>query len=212
MSQNIKASVDTPDSFETRTRKIFHELHKQQGENAQIFQRLTALLTPTYLQVPEDFFHGKICLDAGCGSNANATYSMLQQGAARVYAFDLNDTIFETVPRHLQAFEGKYILSTDNVLQMRFEDNFFDVVHCSWRCYTMLPTRRPDLKNWRGLQTWRHAVHHDVWKGRPDSGHRDLSAENINRINNLPTLLILGCCFFHGSVSDDLVLDASAWR
>ncbi|MDY0096172.1 MAG: class I SAM-dependent methyltransferase [Candidatus Vecturithrix sp.] len=131
MSQNVKASVDTPDSFERRTREIFHALHKQQGENAQIFQRLTALLSPAYLQVPEDFFHGKICLDAGCGSNANATYSMLQQGAARVYAFDLDDTIFETVPRHLQAFEGKYVLSTDNVLQMRFENNFFDVVHCS---------------------------------------------------------------------------------
>lgn len=83
--------------FERQTRSIFHELHTQQGDNDAIFQRLSTLLSPAYLREADDFFQGKICLDAGCGSNANATYSMLRQGAEKVYAFDLNDTIFETV-------------------------------------------------------------------------------------------------------------------
>ena len=97
-------------SFETRTRKVFHGLHKKQGENDQILKRLIALLNPEYLKVDSEFFKDKICLDAGCGSNANATYSMLQQGASQVYCFDLDETIFETVPQYLQLFEGRYVL------------------------------------------------------------------------------------------------------
>jgi ubiquinone/menaquinone biosynthesis C-methylase UbiE len=117
--------------FERQTRAVFHELHTKQGEDEVIFQRLASLLTPAYLQESENFFQQKICLDAGCGSNANATYSMLRQGAEKVYAFDLNETIFETVPQHLQEFEGRYVLSSDNVQHMRFEDGSFDFVHCS---------------------------------------------------------------------------------
>ena len=118
-------------SFESRTREVFHGLHKKQGENDQILGRLIALLNPDYLQVDGDFFKNKICLDAGCGSNANATYSLLQQGASQVYCFDLDETIFETVPQYLHPFEGQYVLETGSVLQMSYEDNFFDFVHCS---------------------------------------------------------------------------------
>lgn len=121
----------TPNAFETQTRAIFHELHKRQGKNERIFTRLLSLLNPTYLHENEDFFRGKICLDAGCGSNANATYSMLQCGAEKVYAFDLTESIFETVPHYLQDFEGRYALSVDSVLNMQYEDDFFDFVHCS---------------------------------------------------------------------------------
>ena len=87
--------------LESQTREIFHELHKAQGQDDAIFRRLTALLTPAYLNEPDDFFRGKICLDAGCGSNANATHSMLTH------------------------------LSTDNVLHLSFPDNMFDFAHCS---------------------------------------------------------------------------------
>ena len=117
--------------LESQTREIFHELHKAQGRDDEIFRRLTALLTPAYLHEPDDFFRGKICLDAGCGSNANATHSMLTHGAEKVYAFDLNETIFETAPQRLREFEGKYVLSTDNVLHLSFPDNMFDFAHCS---------------------------------------------------------------------------------
>ena len=117
--------------LESQTREIFHELHKAQGQDDAIFRRLTALLTPAYLNEPDDFFRGKICLDAGCGSNANATHSMLTHGAEKVYAFDLNETIFETAPQRLREFEGKYVLGTDNVLHLSFPENMFDFVHCS---------------------------------------------------------------------------------
>ena len=118
-------------SFERKTRAIFHELHKKQVDSRKIFNRLKDLLNPSYLKESDDFFKGKICLDAGCGSNASATYSMLEHGAGKVYAFDLDETIFETAPNCLRDFEGKYTITTDNVLKMQFDDNFFDFVHCA---------------------------------------------------------------------------------
>ena len=34
-------------------------------------------------------------------------------------------------PNCLRDFEGKYTITTDNVLKMQFDDNFFDFVHCA---------------------------------------------------------------------------------
>jgi ubiquinone/menaquinone biosynthesis C-methylase UbiE len=117
--------------FETDTRQLFHKLHSSQAENEYIFHRLTSLLSTDYLKVPKDFFYGKICLDAGCGSNANAVYAMLQMGAEKVYAFDLDDSIYETAPQMLKEFsENRYDLRTGNVLNISFADNIFDFVHC----------------------------------------------------------------------------------
>ena len=91
-------------SFERKTRAIFHELHKKQVDSRKIFNRLKDLLNPSYLKESDDFFKGKICLDAGCGSNASATYSMLEHGAGKVYAFDLDETIFETSSKLFKGF------------------------------------------------------------------------------------------------------------
>ena len=105
-------------------------LHKSQGQDPAIFARLTSLLTTEYLRVKEDWFVGKICLDAGCGSNGNATYSMLQMGAEKVHAFDLDpgteDTILQSVPPYLREFEGRYELRLGNVLDIAYPDDFFD--------------------------------------------------------------------------------------
>jgi len=120
----------TREKFEKETRKLFHKLHSAQAESEYIFHRLTSLLSTEYLEVDKDYFKGKICLDAGCGSNANATYAMLKMGAEKVYAFDLDESIFETVPGMLKEFSGRYDLKTGNVLEIDFADNTFDFVHC----------------------------------------------------------------------------------
>ena len=117
--------------IEKKTRDIYHDIHTKQGDDKEIFSRLVQLLNPNYLKEKDDFFKGKVCLDAGCGSNANSTYSMLKHGAKKVYAFDLDETIFEKTPKYLKEFEGKYELKVDNVLNMQYEDNFFDFVHCA---------------------------------------------------------------------------------
>lgn len=118
-------------SLERKTRGIFHKIHVAQGEDPYIYQRLKNLFNTEYFKVPPDFFKGKICLDAGCGSNANATYRMLELGAKKVYAFDLNRTIFKSVPKHLKPFEGRYELGVGSVLNLKYDDNFFDFVYCA---------------------------------------------------------------------------------
>jgi ubiquinone/menaquinone biosynthesis C-methylase UbiE len=117
-------------SIEKKTRAVYHDIHIKQSENKEVFSRLTQLMSPNYLKEDDDFFKGKVCLDAGCGSHAWTTYSMLKHGAEKVYAFDLDETIFEKAPEYLKEFEGKYELKVDNVLNMQFDDNFFDFVHC----------------------------------------------------------------------------------
>jgi len=117
--------------LEEKTREIFHEIHKAQADDKTIFSRLVNLMSPSYLKEKEDFFLGKTCLDAGCGSNANASFSMLSHGAKKVHAFDLDNSILETVPRILKDFDSRYSLSIDSVLDMNFDDEFFDFVHCS---------------------------------------------------------------------------------
>ncbi len=79
--------------IEKKTRDVYPTIHTKQGENKGIFNRLTQLMSPNYLKEEDNFFKGKICLDAGCGSNANSTYSMLKYGAEKVYAFDLDESI-----------------------------------------------------------------------------------------------------------------------
>ena len=119
------------EKFEKDTRQLFHKLHSAQADSDYIFNRLTSLLSTEYLQVEEGFFTGKTCLDAGCGSNANATYALLQMGAEKVHAFDLNETIYETAPKMLQEFESqRYELTTGSVLDIPFADNTFDFIHC----------------------------------------------------------------------------------
>jgi len=119
------------ESFEKRTRRLFHEIHVVQGDTPHILNRLRALLNPDYLKVPPDFFAGKVCLDAGCGSNANATSSMLQMGAKKVYALDLDKTIVKSAPQYLRKYRRRYKLSVGNVLHMNYPDRFFDVTHCA---------------------------------------------------------------------------------
>lgn len=117
--------------FQKKTRDIFHKIHVQQSESDLIFNRLISLLSPSYLKVEDNFFEDKICLDAGCGSNANATFAMLSMGAKKVYAFDLDESFIEPAQKRLKKFDGRYVLSTDDVLKTKFKDNFFDFVNCS---------------------------------------------------------------------------------
>jgi ubiquinone/menaquinone biosynthesis C-methylase UbiE len=113
------------------TREIFHKIHVAQGENKLIYQRLLNNIGINYLELENDFFQKKVCLDAGCGSVGIGILAMLKQGAKKVYAFDLDKSIFDTIPSYLAEFNGKYELSVGNVLNMKYEDNFFDFVFCS---------------------------------------------------------------------------------
>ena len=83
------------DNIEKQTKTIFKPIHQEQLEQENVFNRLKDLLNTTYLGVEDNFFTNKICLDAGSGTNANGIVAMLEMGAKKVCALDLN-TIIES--------------------------------------------------------------------------------------------------------------------
>ena len=121
------------EEIEKRTREVYHEIHSEQGNDESIYDRITSMISHEFFQVDESFFNDKICLDAGCGSNVNGTRALINLGAKKVHAFDLDvePSFIETAQKFLKKFEGKYELKSGSVLDIPYEDNFFDFVYCN---------------------------------------------------------------------------------
>ncbi len=102
--------TDQNDSFEKKTRKVFHPLHEAQSKKSYIYKRLTTLLTHEYFGVTRDFFYDKLCLDVGCGSNGNGSFNLLELGAKHVVACDLDSSFIDPVERMLEKFKGRFTL------------------------------------------------------------------------------------------------------
>jgi ubiquinone/menaquinone biosynthesis C-methylase UbiE len=114
--------------IEEKTKAIFNKIHEGQLEE-ESFMRLKHLLDTNYLGVDNFFFQDKVCLDAGCGANANATVAMVEMGAKKVHALDLNKVIKSKYFTNLDS--KKYNITTGSVLDCPFEDEYFDFTHCS---------------------------------------------------------------------------------
>lgn len=121
---------ESREAFEKRTREVFHRIHLAQTHNSPQMTRTQFVNSPEFMGVPPSFFEGKTCLEAGCGSFAPGSQNMLAAGAAKVYAMDLNETIFDVAPRELERFKGHYELKVGSVLDIPFTDGFFDFVIC----------------------------------------------------------------------------------
>ena len=115
---------------EKRTRAIFHEIHKEQAGTPSQLDRLMVQTDFTRYGLSEDFFRGKICLEAGCGSLAPASQNLLRLGAERVYCFDLDETILELAPGNLAPYEGRFEITVGDVMDLSYENDFFDFVVC----------------------------------------------------------------------------------
>ena len=81
------------DNIEKQTKSIYKPIHQEQLEQENVFNRLKDLLNTSPLRLEDNFFNNKIYLDAGSGTNANGIVAMLEMGAKKVYALDLNKII-----------------------------------------------------------------------------------------------------------------------
>lgn len=81
------------------------------------------------LPVEQDFFRGKFCLDAGCGSG-RATRSMLLQGAARVCAIDVGKGCIRNTAERNADFGERLEAKVASVLEVPYPVETFDIVHC----------------------------------------------------------------------------------
>jgi 2-polyprenyl-3-methyl-5-hydroxy-6-metoxy-1,4-benzoquinol methylase len=127
--------MDRDDSYgeelETRTRRVFDAHHREQVENSDTYRRLVSLVSPEYFQLPPDWFKGKQVLDAGCGSNANASRAFLELGAAHVHSVDLGSDWMDVAGAALAEFGDRSTLGSESVLELSLEDDTYDFVHCA---------------------------------------------------------------------------------
>ncbi len=119
------------EDLELHTRSIFDAHHREQLEHGHTFPRLVSLVSASYFGLPESWFEGKTVLDAGCGSNANASVAFLQMGAARVDSVDLGEEWMEVAQRNLHPFGDRSAMRSESVLDLSMANETYDFVHCA---------------------------------------------------------------------------------
>lgn len=121
---------DNVEDLERKTRSVFDAHHREQADSA-VYDRLTTLVSAEYFQLEPGRFQGKAVLDAGCGTNANASRAFLRLGAAHVHSVDLGDSWMPVAAEKLAEFGGRSSLGSENVLQLEIPDDTYDFVHCA---------------------------------------------------------------------------------
>jgi SAM-dependent methyltransferase len=81
------------------------------------------------LPLPDAFFQGKLCLDAGCGSG-RFTRSLLLKGVERVFAVDMGEGCVRNTRTRNADFADRLDVQQASVLELPFENDTFDFVHC----------------------------------------------------------------------------------
>lgn len=119
------------EKFEIETSDVFYNVHMEQMKDKNVVDRFKSLISTEYFGVPKDYFKGKTVLDIGCGCHATASYMFLELGAKNVISADLGTKWMNQAKQRLSKFTEKSILKSENVLNLTFEDNTFDFVHCA---------------------------------------------------------------------------------
>jgi malonyl-CoA O-methyltransferase len=106
------------DAFHQKIEAFFNSNH-------QIFPELVEKNDQRFKQI-SDFFgnlNGKAVLDVGCGKGRFAKQFKDQFPKAEITGIDLSEKLLESVPKEIRKFQG-------TILNLPFEDNYFDCVYC----------------------------------------------------------------------------------
>jgi 2-polyprenyl-3-methyl-5-hydroxy-6-metoxy-1,4-benzoquinol methylase len=128
-------------SFAQETRTVFDAHHRQQAADEAIFNRLTALVTPEYFGMASADFKGLRILDAGCGSNANASAAFLALGA-QVHSVDVGEAWMDCAQSRLEQFGDSSTLGAEDILNLSLPTGGYDVVHCAGVLHHTLDPRK----------------------------------------------------------------------
>lgn len=119
------------DDFERITRETFDKQQRLQDGDDRVFSRLANLVTEEYFGLSVGAFHGLDILDAGCGTNANASHAFLARGARNVVSLELGHSWMDCAKRRLAKFGARSSLAAGSVLDLPFDRASFDFVHCA---------------------------------------------------------------------------------
>ncbi len=129
------------ESFAGQTREVFDAHHRQQAADDAIFNRLTSLITPDYFGMTPAEFQGLKILDAGCGSNANASAAFLALGA-QVHSIDIGEEWMDCAQSRLEKFGDSSTLGAEDVLSLSLPTGTYDFVHCAGVLHHTLDPRQ----------------------------------------------------------------------
>lgn len=123
--------MSNDETLKRDTRQVMHELHLMQLDDATVTDRMTGMLSPEYLAVDDDFFHGKVCGDFGCGSAVHGVCNLLNMGAKHVHGMDVDDSFMPTAKVRLGSedkYTDRWSLDIGSVLSLPYEDDYFDFI------------------------------------------------------------------------------------
>lgn len=118
----------------SKTRDIYQKQHERITSNADIDAEQMGRYYESYFKLEPGWFNGKLALDAGCGNIGSLIRMLVNVGASCVYGVDIGESwipLLRDVLRKNKIEDSKVILDTGNVLDLKFEDSFFDFVSCN---------------------------------------------------------------------------------
>lgn len=113
---------------ESETADLYAELHEYHVDD-QIVDEITGL--DDFWGLPKEVFSGKI-LEAGFGGLGTQVVGLLKLDPEHVYGIDLSEENVELAGKSIGKLSGKrnFSLQKASILDIPFEDGFFDMVHC----------------------------------------------------------------------------------
>jgi ubiquinone/menaquinone biosynthesis C-methylase UbiE len=115
------------------TRRIYHEQHKRIAGDSTAMARFISMFSEKYFGVPQGFFAGKRCLDAGCGDTAKLLIALHRMGCRDLHGFDLGDDFMPVARQSLDAQgvgANAVQFKSGSVLSAPYPDASFDFVAC----------------------------------------------------------------------------------
>lgn len=110
-------------SVESKTAKLYEDIHPHIQIEKTIYDYLTTL------GIKKEFFDNKKILDCGFGGTGWAVDLFCQVKAKEVHGIDLNPKWKESVGARLKNHAVCPELKSGNVLDLPYQDNYFDYVH-----------------------------------------------------------------------------------
>ena len=115
---------------ERRTDELFGDIHAL-PDSDYIQTSRDRVLTAAHLGVADDFLAGKSALDAGTGGRGRALQGLYRMGSRDIVAIDLSETNIQNARRDNPTLDPFVTYKTANLLDLPFEPNCFDFIHCS---------------------------------------------------------------------------------
>ena len=151
---------------ERRTDELFGDIHAL-PDSDYIQTSRDRVLTAAHLGVADDFLAGKSALDAGTGGRGRALQGLYRMGSRDIVAIDLSETNIQNARRDNPTLDPFVTYKTANLLDLPFEPNCFDFIHCSGVAHHTADPVKAVAEMYRCLKPGRTAIHLAVWPGRP---------------------------------------------